>query len=247
MAPGSRIYLTRHAQAEHNVDLDYSILDAPLTPLGRKQASSLSRLLPPSIQSRIDLLVSSPLSRTLQTTLLGYEPVISRLGGRGAVVCLPEAQECNDFPCDTGRPRSELEQIPEFKGFNFEKLTDDWTGKQGFYAPDPGSIAARARKVRQFLYERPEKEIVLVAHGDILRQITATAEAGPGVYMWRNAEMRVHRFEDEEKGGEGECFLRLEEVVEATGGYGATSTEMEVEERLGSAGGMNGHAANGKI
>ncbi|KAK3044224.1 hypothetical protein LTS18_001848, partial [Coniosporium uncinatum] len=93
MAPNSRIILTRHAQAEHNVDLDYSskphphqtaapqviklnlpclnpVPDAPLTPLGRKQAASLAPQIP-SLQSQADLIVTSPLKRTLQTTLLG--------------------------------------------------------------------------------------------------------------------------------------------------------------------------------
>ena len=116
MAPNSRIFITRHAQAEHNVDLDYSsmwreilpaysrniltniyaVLDARLTDQGRKQASSLvSRV--PELQKAADLIVTSPLQRTLQTTLLGWAPAVKRLGLEN-VICLPEVQECNDFP-----------------------------------------------------------------------------------------------------------------------------------------------------
>ncbi|KAK3056636.1 hypothetical protein LTR09_002429 [Extremus antarcticus] len=214
MAPTSRLYLTRHAQAEHNVDLDYTIPDAPLTPLGRKQASSLAHTIPSHLQTRVDLLVSSPLKRTLQTTLLGWNPVVQRLGKEN-IICLPEAQECNDHPCDTGSSRQELEANPEFECLNLERLTEDWT-----------IIAERAMKVRQFLREREEEEIVVVAHGDILRQITATVD-GPGTYSWRNAEMRVYRFDSGSVESE-DCWLTLEEVVEVTGGFAPTSTEMDI-------------------
>lgn len=42
-------------------------------------------------------------------------------------------KECNAFPCDTGSSREVLESSDEFKDFNFEMLTPDWTSKKGFY------------------------------------------------------------------------------------------------------------------
>ena len=243
MAPHSRIFLTRHAQAEHNVDLDYSsrysvpsltislyslglpVADSPLTPLGRKQAASLAPRIP-KLQQQVDLVVTSPLQRTLQTTLLGWGPAVRRLGIQD-VVCLPEAQECNDFPCDTGSAREELEKDPEFAGFDFSRLTPDWTSKTGFWAPDAGTIAHRAQTVRRFLRERPEKDIALVAHGDFLRQITCDVH-GPSEYMWKNVEVQVFRF-DSETVDQNDCFLQLEEVVAAAGGYGPTSTERDID------------------
>ncbi|SMY28803.1 unnamed protein product [Zymoseptoria tritici ST99CH_1A5] len=236
MAPNSRIILTRHAQAEHNVDLDYTIPDAPLTPLGRKQASSLSTQInstSPGLLSEVDLVVSSPLKRTLQTTYLGYKPTIDRLGGLGKVITLPQAQECNDFPCDTGSSAATLSADPEFQEFNFENLTDDWTSKQGFWAADEKALTERARWVRQWLRKRPEKCIILVAHGDVLRRITAN-ERGPNGHGWKNAEARVFRFKDGED--EEECFL-VEEggdgVVAVAGGYAPGSSEIFVDEGVG--------------
>lgn len=38
-------------------------------------------------------------------------------------------------------------------------------------ADDDASLEARAQWIRQYLRERPEKEIALVAHGDILRRM----------------------------------------------------------------------------
>ncbi|KAF2722249.1 phosphoglycerate mutase-like protein [Polychaeton citri CBS 116435] len=233
MAPHSRIFLTRHAQAEHNVDLDYTIPDAPLTPLGKKQAASLAPQIP-QLQQEADVIISSPLMRTLQTTYLGWGPAMQRLGGPKAVIALPQAQECNDHPCDTGSPREVLESNAEFAQFNLELLTPDWTSKKGFWSQSPAAIANRAKWVRHYLRDRPEQNIVLVAHGDILRQITATAK-GPSEYMWRNAEVRVFEFDPKAVDGD-EAYLYQKEDVAAAGGYGPTSTEMDLPE-----------AANGKL
>lgn len=141
-------------------------------------------------------------------------------------------------PCDTGSSKEVLEANPEFASFNLSNLPPDWTSKKGFWAPDPQSVAARARWVRHFLLERPEETIVLVAHGDILRQITAD-QKGPGTHAWRNAEVRLHTFDQEAvgKGRDGEAWLRLEGTESVAGGYGMTSSEMDFEE----------HTGNGKL
>lgn len=55
------IYLTRHAQAEHNVAEDYTILDAKLTPLGRQQSKKLNEATRDTVQKDVDLVASSPL------------------------------------------------------------------------------------------------------------------------------------------------------------------------------------------
>lgn len=54
------IYLTRHAQAEHNVAEDWTIHDAPLTKLGREQSRKLNDDTKHNIQQTAQLLVSSP-------------------------------------------------------------------------------------------------------------------------------------------------------------------------------------------
>ena len=90
--------------------------DAPLTPLGKKQSAVLAPQIP-DLQQKVDLIITSALTRTLQSTKLGWGPAIERLGIEN-VICLPQAQECNAFPCDTGSSREELEALDEFKGFN---------------------------------------------------------------------------------------------------------------------------------
>lgn len=188
MAPTSRIYLTRHAEAEHNATGDSLIADALLTPKGQQQAERLAYMTP-DLQERVELIVTSPLRRTLQTTEAGYKPAIARLGGHTKVICLPQLQECNDVPCDTGSARDVLESQPDFAKYDLSSLTPDWTSKRGFYAADPVSLDARAQWVRQFLRERPEQHIAVVAHGDFLRRLTDD----PMSY-WGNAEVRAFQF-----------------------------------------------------
>jgi broad specificity phosphatase PhoE len=194
--------------------------DAPLTALGQKQSAALAPQIP-DLQQEVDLIVTSALTRTLQSTKLGWAPAIERLGIEN-VICLPQAQECNAFPCDTGNLREELEALDEFKGFNFELLTPDWTSKKGFYAPH--RKAHRAKWVRQYLRERPEANIVLVCHGDMLRQITATSK-GESTKHWKNAEVGVYYFDPETVETEN-CFLYRKETVAE--GYDAMSTEMDI-------------------
>lgn len=55
------IYLTRHCEAEHNVNERYHILDANLTPLGRKQAKALHEATKDTLQNDVELIASSPL------------------------------------------------------------------------------------------------------------------------------------------------------------------------------------------
>lgn len=196
-----------------------------MTPLGKKQAASLAPKIA-QLQQEADLIVSSPLKRTLQTTKLGWGPAVERLGGLSKVLCIPQAQECNDYPCDTGSSKDILSRDPEFAEFNLDRLTPDWTSKTGFWAPDHDAIDKRARWVRQFLRERPEKNIVLVAHGDILRAITRGQE-GFSMYPWKNAECRIFTFDPQFVESE-ECYLQEKGAVVAAGGYAPTSTEADL-------------------
>lgn len=90
MAPNSRVIICRHSQATHNVAEDYSLPDAPLTQLGRQQAAKLPEFAA-SLQGEVDLIITSALKRTLQTTLLGWGPAMKRLGQQN-VICLPQLQ-----------------------------------------------------------------------------------------------------------------------------------------------------------
>ncbi|KAI8984909.1 phosphoglycerate mutase-like protein [Trametes punicea] len=223
-ATEKRIYLTRHAEAEHNVSEDYTIRDARLTARGRQQAAALNEATKDTIQAVADLLVTSGLRRTLSTTVVGFPILRKRLEAEGKpVVVLPQLQEVNDLPCDTGSDRDVLEADPEYEGIDLSTLVPRWNSKQGFYAATEEAIRARARWVRRWLRARPERRIVVVSHGDFLRYLTK----GENTHEpWANVEVREFTFApDEADDGEGEAWLEPVKRVVQEGEPEPTSSE----------------------
>ena len=110
------VYLLRHGEASHNIEVssmhvgvfglaekadlgpplgaqhDTSQPDTELTSRGRQQAAAIDAATQSTLQRDVDLIVTSPLRRALQTTLDGLSSAVSRLG-RDAIVLLPQAQE----------------------------------------------------------------------------------------------------------------------------------------------------------
>jgi hypothetical protein len=80
------------------------------------------------------------------------------------IIALPMAEEASDAPCDTG---SELEVLQaEFpNNIDFDHVKHGWWLHEGEFAFEPKALISRAAKLRRWIKARPEKEIVLVAHG----------------------------------------------------------------------------------
>ena len=131
------ITLVRHGQAEHNATRDFLVHDPYLTPLGEAQCHELSKEFPS--EPPVDLLVSSPLKRTIQTTLFGFKKQVE---SGVKVEILAELQEVEELPCDTGSSRDDLEKEELFKGLDFSSLPDDWTSKALYVLS--GSLRGRA-------------------------------------------------------------------------------------------------------
>lgn len=120
--------------------------------------------------------------------------------------------------------REVLEADPEYAGLDFSTLTPDWTSKHGFYAPTVPALQNRARWNRRWLRSRPEREIVVVAHGDILRYMTD----GHNSYApWGNAEVREYTFEKEEgEDAQGEAWLVPVKEVTKKGAAEPTTSDL---------------------
>ncbi|KAI8457546.1 histidine phosphatase superfamily [Phakopsora pachyrhizi] len=173
-----KIHLIRHAEAEHNVNYDnWSFPDALLTPNGERQCLALNQRTRENIQTTAKLLVSSPMRRTLQTSLRGLPELIERLGGKSSLVVLDSLQENGSTPADTGSSRSILESFPEFEGIDFSSLDDQWNSKTGYWASDHDSLRRRAQCSLAWLANRKEDEIVVVSHGGALRYLTEDYKA----------------------------------------------------------------------
>lgn len=167
------IHLIRHAQGFHNLSVaNHAIHDPLLTPLGEQQCRTLQQSFP--FMDNLELVVASPLKRTIYTALLSFAPAIQKNNLK--VIALPELQETSDLPCDTGSSVEEIER--EFAGKAVDTSlmhhpeNKDWNNKQGRWAPSSQAIDARATVAREWLYNRPEKEIAVVTHGGFLHYFT---------------------------------------------------------------------------
>lgn len=111
------IHLVRHGQGLHN--LSYANLHLPdpgLTPLGEEQARGLiSRFLG---LANVQLIVSSPLRRTIQTALLAFPLQL--------VLAWPEVQEASGLIYDTGSDLSVIKAEFEQKPVDFNLVTPGW-------------------------------------------------------------------------------------------------------------------------
>ena len=106
--------------------------------------------------------------RPLETMILGYPSLRSRLESEGKPpIILDILQEANGHPCDT--PTYPVEAIindedPElraiFKDLDWAhaEVSEGYASKKGIF--DPSRVEERATRVREWLYNRPEREIV---------------------------------------------------------------------------------------
>lgn len=174
MAP-STITLVRHAQGYHNLTVaNHALHDPLLTPYGEDQCRNLAQNFPKAHMDQVELIIASPLKRTIYTALLSFAPVIKQK--KLKVLLLPELQETSDLPCDTGSSVEEIEK--EFAGQPIDTSlmrkpeNAEWNNKMGRWAPNSSAIEARANDAREFLYARSEKEAVVVTHGGFLHYFT---------------------------------------------------------------------------
>jgi len=203
------LHCVRHAQGFHNLGVEFHGLPDPrLTPHGESQCAALSKAVGPEFQSRISLIAASPLTRTIHTAYLSFEPALTKSDKCAKqIFAVPDAQEISDFPCDTGSDPSVLKARCRQNGWDVDLslVTDGWNVKTGRYAASSQKIAERARDARRLLRAKIEQltqsvgedvEIVLVSHGGYLHYFTgdwegATSRLGTG---WENCELRSYNF-----------------------------------------------------
>jgi broad specificity phosphatase PhoE len=208
------LLLVRHAQALHNATQDWSIHDPKLTELGEQQSRELHESLKASkIGNEVELIVVSPMRRTLQTATIGFDWMIKK----GTKVMLDANwQENADKPCDTGNKISVVEA--EFPQYDFSTVDPSYPDKTTNLSSNPyafteKAILARGQTCLKALYDRPEKVIAVVSHSGFLR--TAVCNR-----MFFNADWRVFTFDDDAmaKSAEKKFILKESEETEKKGG-----------------------------
>jgi broad specificity phosphatase PhoE len=145
-------------------------LDCQLSSRGLKQCKEFvksQKLDPPQ------LVLTSPLTRALQTTCLLFKTLSSDV----PIVCCAEICEMgSEIPENRGRPLKkllkddELACLPKFSDIDFSRLPEAWPEMP----PEMDSEVVRMRVFMRFLSHREEKHIVLVAHCRFLQALLCT-------------------------------------------------------------------------
>ncbi|KAK3328417.1 histidine phosphatase superfamily [Cercophora scortea] len=157
MPPNSpaTVHILRHGQSLHNVDRNHQFPDPPLTDIGRSQAKAVNPVAAP------DLIVVSPMTRTLETTLLAFDSFLGDPESQPIIQVWPELRETHDFAvCNRGVSRAELEL--KFPQFDFSECRQEWDYPQH----NPEDAVTRAETVRRRLknLSGSHKNIFLVTH-----------------------------------------------------------------------------------
>ncbi|KAI1438428.1 phosphoglycerate mutase-like protein [Xylaria sp. CBS 124048] len=212
------LILIRHAQAEHNASQDYDIHDPSLTALGHQQCAELREdLMANSLVQQAELILTSPMRRTIQTALSTVDWLVEK-----GVKIQADAdwQENSAKPCDIGSAIAKIAK--EFPGIDYASVDPVWpdkispTGSRYHYTKE--AVLARAQAALRKLYERPEKVIIVMSHSGFLR-------LGVTGCWFFNADYRVFDFAAMET---PESPYRLEEHASTSqrgGGLGHSRTE----------------------
>lgn len=173
-----RVHFIRHAQSQHNaraalvadetsVRLDPTMRDAGLTDLGHAQARAIA----PGIckLTGIEVVVVTPLTRAIQTMRHAFadHPALR--------VVLDLHREHQWSFCDIGLPPAALAEA--YPDLSFDHLRDPWWHVDPDH-PGPFAIETEAmlddriEAFRDWLADRPEREIAVVGHGTFLNRLT---------------------------------------------------------------------------
>ena len=171
---GKSIVCIRHGESTFNAAwtkeaVDPLLFDAPLSESGVEQVRLARTTL---AGRRFELVITSPLTRALQTTAGLFDSHPSR----PRVVVSALVRESVENSCDIGRSPSLL--AADFPPLEFAHLDDPWWHVDG--APDARGICvepveviqARVAEFRAYVVSRPEKLIAVVAHGTFLFHLT---------------------------------------------------------------------------
>jgi broad specificity phosphatase PhoE len=168
------VHCIRHGQSTFNAHWDEhgedpGHFDARLTELGQRQVAERA----PELRDHpYELVVTSPLTRAIQTTLglFGDHPSRPPIH----IECLH--REHLESSCDVGRAPALLAQ--DFPHLAFDHLDEVWWHNEGeldprgfVYEPSP-VFEGRVEEFRRWLVGRPEKLIAVVGHGTFFNRLT---------------------------------------------------------------------------
>lgn len=159
------VYWVRHAEALSNIsEFNYEIVDPGLTSLGYTQCDDLKKYLQSNkIIDLIDLIVVSPLERTLETCnkIINHNNFIP-------IISIDEIREHINHPCHKRKLISKKKS--QYKFVNFNQIIDDSDSMYNqFNGNEPKSnVISRCEWFVKWLKNRREKNILVITHGNFL-------------------------------------------------------------------------------
>jgi len=168
----TRFFLVRHGVTEWNrLRMLQGISDIPLNDTGRSQAAALGDILS---KHRFDLIVSSPLSRALETA-----QIVARKLGMPAPLVIQDLVERNYGEAEGS------------SGLELDTLYPPGTEIPG--REDRADVTKRVvRTLHDLAIRHPEADILAVAHGAVIRCVVDYA--APGEYSEPITNCSVHSF-----------------------------------------------------
>lgn len=168
----TRFFLVRHGETEWNrLRKIQGISDIPLNDTGRSQAAALGDILS---KHRFDLIVSSPLSRALETA-----QIVARKLGMPAPLVIQDLVERNYGEAEGS------------SGLELDTLYPPGTEIPG--REDRADVTKRVvRTLHDLAIRHPEADILAVAHGAVIRCVVDYA--APGEYSEPITNCSVHSF-----------------------------------------------------
>lgn len=188
------IYYIRHAEGTHNVQQNYrdiANLDARLTDKGKLQCEELANRIRSSedeilrqLKDSVNLIITSPLTRCMQTALLALSPVLEARQEKVKVIAHEGIRETVNYNCDRRRSLEDLRK--EFgNGVDFSEINHDedplWKYYEAWLGSDEGYTKHResaqiykvAERGRAFFFDylsnQSEEHIAICTHRAVTR------------------------------------------------------------------------------
>ena len=164
-----RIYCIRHGQATHNIDhkirgdiayIDPIHRDSKLVGKGIEEAEKLNKHL---LNMKFDIILVSPLTRTIQTCLLSTNKIDKK------ILAIEEVRE---FSCRVHTPnnrKTKTELIKLYPEVDFSEIVyDDDIFWNDINEETLEELDIRINKFKEWIKKRPETNFVLFTHASFI-------------------------------------------------------------------------------
>jgi len=203
------VYLIRHGEGFHNLaqrewqeakksgepytldtDPEFRYMDPSLTPTGEAQASSLRD---EAAKTKVDLYVTSPFKRAIQTLERSFDPAHRPEEPRKAWCLEVLHEQAGLHTCDKRRAISEIKEEYKWIDFSLVEDNEDPYWGDGLKRETMEHLQERCESLVRWIQQREEKRIVVSTHSTLLFALTnGVLECqDPALSTWFNTgEMR---------------------------------------------------------